>query len=278
MAVYGLAQDIKANQGRGVNLYIPGKTQLKQGDIFLGGTGTGVTDEMIGPATRIYGNTAQDTANNFSDYQRQNPAQPQRQYVLPEGARPTLAMRKYLAEQDQWGKEYNSKQDQWNLTYDAQQRQAALDNALNEGQLMGSYNGKDTLAKRAQAIQDAQFYDSLGSDNYQFNQTLASNNANAAADRYIKSNTVSATDKTKVNMASAMEDVQKALDSGTSPEEVKKNIVSRASDYEINGVTPSTLLSFVDSVTKTWGDDEINPNITKSNAESAWNSLLKMGK
>ena len=63
---YGLAADVAANPG--VQLYIPGQTQLKPGDIFLGGTGTGVTDDMLGGATRIAGTDSLDTANLFRNY------------------------------------------------------------------------------------------------------------------------------------------------------------------------------------------------------------------
>lgn len=63
---YGLAADVAANPG--INLYIPGQTQLKAGDIFLGGTGTGVTDAMLNGATRIAGNTANDTSALYKTY------------------------------------------------------------------------------------------------------------------------------------------------------------------------------------------------------------------
>ena len=64
MAVYGKQADVNANQGRNVLLYTP-DTKLTAQDTFLGGTGTGVTDEMLNGAKRIYGNTAQDTANAY---------------------------------------------------------------------------------------------------------------------------------------------------------------------------------------------------------------------
>lgn len=67
MAVYGTQGDLLLNKG--AKLYVPGKTVLAKGDVYLGGTGTGVTDEMIGEGTRIYGNTAEDTAKAWADYQ-----------------------------------------------------------------------------------------------------------------------------------------------------------------------------------------------------------------
>jgi len=69
MANYGLQADINANKGKNVQLYVPGQTQLGASDVFLGGTGTGVTDAMLGGARRIYGNTAQDTSNEFTNYE-----------------------------------------------------------------------------------------------------------------------------------------------------------------------------------------------------------------
>ena len=70
--VYGLAKDVALNQGS--QLYVPGQTQMGAGDVFLGGTGTGVTDAQLNGASRVYGATAQDTANAYSAYKSgQNP-------------------------------------------------------------------------------------------------------------------------------------------------------------------------------------------------------------
>lgn len=162
MTVYGLQADIDANKDKNVNLYIPGKTQLNDGDIFLGGPGTGVTDEMLGKGIRrIYGKTAQDTANVFANYkpQRQNPPQGQveQMYGIPAGAKITLAMRDYLTKQNQNERDYNAQQDQFNRNFNAQQQQQGWENNYNVGQLMGMYNNSPTLAKQSQAIQQAQF-------------------------------------------------------------------------------------------------------------------------
>ena len=66
---YGLAADVAKNKG--AQLYIPGTTKLGSTDVFLGGTGTGVTDAMLGGAQRVWGATAQDTANEYGKYQTQ---------------------------------------------------------------------------------------------------------------------------------------------------------------------------------------------------------------
>lgn len=82
---YGLAADVALNKG--AKLYTPGVTQLGTKDVFLGGTGTGITNDMLGGATRVYGNTAQDTANAYSKYlSSQLPKTPTAQYVTnPKG-------------------------------------------------------------------------------------------------------------------------------------------------------------------------------------------------
>jgi len=68
VAIYGLQDDVLANKGKNVQLYIPGQTKLTAQDIFLGGPGTGVTDEMIGSATRVHGESPEDTAYGLEQY------------------------------------------------------------------------------------------------------------------------------------------------------------------------------------------------------------------
>jgi len=67
MAVYGLQADQELNKGS--KLYVPGQTKMNAGDVFLGGTGTGVTDDMLNGATRIWGNDRLGTQQAYSDYQ-----------------------------------------------------------------------------------------------------------------------------------------------------------------------------------------------------------------
>ena len=54
---------------KGATLYVPGQSKMGAGDTFLGGTGTGISDAQLNGAQRIYGNTAQDTASAYKDYQ-----------------------------------------------------------------------------------------------------------------------------------------------------------------------------------------------------------------
>ena len=155
MTVYGLNADVLANQGKGVQLYIPGKTQLTKDDLFLGGTGTGVTDEMLNGTPRLAGQTADDTADLFANYQRQPQPLPQQRFRP--GARVTMAMKEYLdkqaqAERDyqtnvnQWNATFDNENDQWNKKYEQDARTQAIQNAILESEVTGNYNGQPTLA------------------------------------------------------------------------------------------------------------------------------------
>jgi len=63
---YALAADKALNPN--AELYIPGVTKMKAGDVFLGGTGTGVTDAELNGAQRIYGNSAQNTQQEYNAF------------------------------------------------------------------------------------------------------------------------------------------------------------------------------------------------------------------
>lgn len=202
MAVYGKQADVIANQGRGVNLYIPGKTILKQGDVFLGGIGTGIGDDQLNGATRVFGNTAEDTASAYGGYLKGSQSQASRPilqpaFKLPPGARPTLAMRSQIAGEDQFNRNYDMQQQQNQFsngiteaqlmgqyngadtlqqkTFDWGKAKDEADRKINIGQMMGTYEGNDTLAKQAQAIQDAQFRASQAQNESQFGRSLSSN-------------------------------------------------------------------------------------------------------
>lgn len=49
-------------------MYVPGKTQLTSSDVFLGGPATGVTDDMIGQASRVYGSDRAGTTKALNNY------------------------------------------------------------------------------------------------------------------------------------------------------------------------------------------------------------------
>jgi len=68
LAVYGLQADIDANPAKGVQLYVPGQTQLTSKDVFLGGVATGINDTMLNGATRVWGDDRYGTANAYDAY------------------------------------------------------------------------------------------------------------------------------------------------------------------------------------------------------------------
>ena len=284
LAVYGIQADVEQNKGRNVILYTPGKTQLTPQDVFLGGTATGVSDDQLNGATRVYGNTATDTANALSEYN--NDISSQIRAAIAQNAAPRADVSRgtpSLARQAQ----------------EISQAQSKISNDMNAAQLTGNYNNAPTLAQRtfdhgvsqdtfsnnlakqAQSIQDAQFNAGLNQDESQFGRTLSSGNYNSAADRALSVQKASMPSATQVKAnytATAYADIQSALDQGTSPDAVKQNILSHSGDYASIGINPSTLISQVDAIVKSWGEDGINPSVANSNASAAWNSLNNMWK
>ena len=299
MAVYGIQADVEQNKGRNVILYTPGKTQLTPQDVFLGGTATGVSDAQLNGATRVYGNTAVDTANALSEYN--NDISSQIRAAIAQNAAPradasrgtpSLARQAQEIEQAQskisndmnaaqLTGSYNNAPTLAQKTFEHGVGQDAFTNEYNVGNMMGNYKGSPTLSKQAQSIQDAQFNAGLNQDESQFGRTLSSGNYNSAADRALsvqKSSMPSATQVKANYTATAYADIQSALDQGTSPDAVKQNILSHSGDYASIGINPSTLISQVDAIVKSWGEVTINPNVTNSNASAAWNSLNNMWK
>ena len=101
----------------------------------------------------------------------------------------------------------------------------------------------------------------------------------SAADRTLsqqKAGTPTAATIKANNIAMAYSDIQSALDQGKSPDEVKQNILSHSGDYALLKITPSSLISQVDAIVKSWGDSETNPNVTDPSAMAAWYSLNNM--
>lgn len=64
---YGLQADIDQNPGKNIQLYIPGQTQLGEGDIFLGGTAV-LPNDKLGGATRISGADRKATSTAYANY------------------------------------------------------------------------------------------------------------------------------------------------------------------------------------------------------------------
>lgn len=168
MAVYGVQADINANQGKNVNLYTPGKTRLTPQDVFLGGTGTGVTDSVLNGATRVYGDTAQGTALAFNDYNKDLSSQVKS--AITASTAPRIDANRGVATAARKAME-------------AGQAQNAIDNPIRAAEFTGMFNNAPTLAKQAQAIQNAQFNANLAQDESQFGRSLSSRNMNSEADR-----------------------------------------------------------------------------------------------
>ena len=188
---YGLAKDVALN--RGAQLYVPGQTKLGAGDVWLGGTAT-LPDAQLNGATRIYGDTAQGTALAFNDYNKDLSSQIRSAITTSTAPRidasrgtPSIARR----------------------AMEAGQAQNAIDNPIAAAEFTGRFNNAPTLAQRsfdqnvaqdafsnslakqAQAIQDAQYKAGLAQDESQFGRKLSSNNYNSAADRSASSGPVS---------------------------------------------------------------------------------------
>ena len=175
MALYGTQGDIDANPDRNVLLFTPGETKLTAQDVFLGGPGTGVTDEMLPPGiTRIYGNTAKGTRLALQDYESDLSSQIKSaiaQNAAPRADRnigmPSLARQQMEINQAQnmvenpikvaglTGK-YNGLDTLAQKSFDHGVSQDLFSNEYNVGNMMGNYKGRDTLQKRAQDIQRAQ--------------------------------------------------------------------------------------------------------------------------
>jgi hypothetical protein len=247
--IYGLQADINANPSRNINLYTPGKTQLTAQDIFLGGQGTGVGDDQLHGATRLFGNSASDTSKSLDNYNQDLSSQiraAQATNAAPrvdanlgmatlarqqmENSQAQNAVSNNLARdtynhgvsQDNFTNEYNVGNLMGNYKGNATmaQNQNNFSNGIAVGDLMGSYGGKDTLASKAQSIQNAQYNAGLNQDESQFGRTLASNNSNSAANR-------------QIDQQNANTNATKATSAGTNPtqSDIVAAATSKAQDY-----------------------------------------------
>lgn len=188
MAIYGLAADVAQNPTQNVNLYVKGQTKLTPQDVFLGGTGTGVSDSELNGSTRVFGNTAKDTAKAFVNYKQSLPSQIRA--AIGTNAGPRIDASRGVATLQRQSMEIGQAQNSVanNLarnTFDHNVAQDNFSNEYNVGNMMGNYRGTSTLKQKAQDIQDAQTKAKLAQDSYQFGQKLASTNSNSAADRAI---------------------------------------------------------------------------------------------
>jgi len=186
LAVYGLSKDLELNKG--ARLYVPGETKLVAGDVFLGGSGTGVTDEMIGPATRVFGNTAADTARSLGEYtkhQSQSSSSPFEQGDVQAQRNAIIASND--APRSDWAEGAPSMS---RLLMEQKQSQDAVGNAQNAGVLTGRFDNAPTLAQktyeqnvRNEAIKNAQWDKSFDYNAYNdsANRSITQQNANTSA-------------------------------------------------------------------------------------------------
>jgi len=176
MAVYGLVKDVQFNKG--ASLYVPGKTQFVDGDVFLGGTGTGVTDEMLGPkVTRIFGDSAVGTKKAFDAYTKHQSGDDSAYNTNPrpfEGndvqAQRNAIISSNDAPRSDWDQGVPTMQ---RLAMENKQAQDAVGNAQNAGVLTGRFDNAPTLAQktydqnaRNDAIKNSQWDKSFDYNSY----------------------------------------------------------------------------------------------------------------
>ena len=170
MAIFGLQRDIDHNPGRGVQLYVPNKTKLSDGDVFIGGEGTGVTDAMLGKGvSRVYGDNAKATARaleSYMDEQGGNDMATQLRSVIAANAAPRVDADRGVPTLARQGMEAGQAQNiisnnMAQKSFDHSVGQDAFANEYNVANMMGDYRGNPTLSAKAQQIQQAQFAASL---------------------------------------------------------------------------------------------------------------------
>jgi len=214
LAIYGLAKDVAQSPNENINLFTPGQTKLTAQDVFLGGTGTGVEDSSLNGATRVFGNSAVDTAKAFNSYKQSLPSQIRAAIGTNAGHRvdasrgiATLARQSMEIGQAQNSVANNLARN----TFDHNVAQDSFTNEYNVGKMMGSYKGAYTLAQRSQDIQDAQYKASLAQSESQYGRTLASDNANKSADRSVtQQNADTASGKVSGNVSSWLQQALEA--------------------------------------------------------------------
>jgi len=258
------------NQGKGVQLFIPGQTKLNDDDVFLGGPGTGVTDDMLGGGTRVFGDTAEGTAKAFDSFQKSNQspfetndiaaqikavtaansAPRSDSYIgMPTGARLDMEQKQI---QDAVTNAYNQNK----FTYDKGQdsisnkyKQDTLDhtisqdnftNEYNVGKMMANYKGQDTYEKTADAIKNAQFMANLNSNNYNDAENRKISQQNADNNELIAGIT-----RTGGGMVSG----------GSMPQEYSGWINDAATK---NGIPPNVLAGLIEAESS-WNPTVVNP-------------------
>lgn len=140
--------------------------------------------------------------------------------------------------------QYVSGLDQWAKTFAQNEAQNTFNNGINVGQLTGIYNGSDTLAKQAQAIQDAQFNKSLTADTNYKNASLAASQAKASSGGSYYGGATNATVGKQNATADAYQAIDDAFNSGQDPDIILKNIQNSYPKFARDGVDPEKALGY----------------------------------
>ena len=174
---------------------------------------------------------------------------------------------KAMLDAQEWG------DTQSQLGIDNSLRQAQFDQSANLAELQQQFQQKEFDAQQQAQLWEQQFKQQgyTADEAYRQAALAASGSSYKPTATEIKNNYTS----------EAYSDIQKALDGGASPEEVKQSLLSRSSDYAQMGIPVSSLISQVDAIVKSWGmyDEDTpksNPIIANKNASAAWNSLNNM--
>lgn len=246
MAVYGLPADVAQNQGKGVNLYIPGKTQLGPQDVFLGGPGTGVTDDMLNGSVRVFGDTASQTAKAFDAYANHQSSSSPFETNNVQAQRDAIIASNGAARSD-WARGAPTMA---RLALESGQAQNAVGNAQNAAQLTGIFNNQDTMAKKAYNEQIRQ--DAI--KNSQFDKTLAEHYASLRAGTLGNPGGSGSSGGTKAPTAaqakailegSAYDEINNQLSSGTSPDTVISSITSQYGSLVGQGLNPDQMIKYI---------------------------------
>ena len=284
MAVYALQSDMDRNQGKGVQLFIPGQTKLNDDDVFLGGPGTGVTDDMLGGGTRVFGNDSEGTAKAFDSFQKSNQSPFETNDIaaqikavtaansaprsdsymgMPTGERLDMEQKQI---QDAVTNAYNQNK----FTYDKGQdaisnkyKQDTLDHTVSQdnfsneydvGRMMGNYKGQDTYEKTADAIKNAQFDAEMG---YRYN-ALAASQARSSGGGSPSVSELNYQDKQNSQQvtAQAMSKLQEKANLGWTRDQVLNWMYSNSNAFMSAGVDMDNLAKLASSA-YTWnGEDE----------------------
>lgn len=268
------------NKSKGVQLYIPGQTKLTSQDVFLGGPGTGIDDAQLNGATRVHGDTAEDTANGFDRYmdnmkngvpiktkdaQGNDDLASQLRSVISanyaprvdaERGAPTLARQNMengqvqnqignaLSTAQLTGK-FNGQDTLAQKSFDHNVSQDNFSNEYNVGGLMGTYKGNDTLSKQAQAIQQAQ----NAADNQYRYDALAASQARSGGGGGGGGGSSRSSGSSTLNHAENFDNAKIAVDeqlqSGVAPGNIGASIESQRVALEKAGINIKSLIAYL---------------------------------